>query len=74
MMYKQHIEEQIKQHQEQITQAMLIYQETGDQNQLDFANIRRRQMEVLKKLLPKAKEKPLTPDQAYARRVVGIRW
>lgn len=74
MMYREDIEQAIKHHQYDITVAMQRYNKTGDINQLHFANLRKRQMDTFKALLPKARKKPMTPEKAYARKVVGITW
>lgn len=74
MMYKQDIEKRIEDIKFEIRTAMNRYNETGDINQRDFANVRKRQLAVWEKLLTKARKKAMTPEQAYARNVVGIRW
>ena len=74
MMYKQDIEKRINDIRVEIQIAMNRYDETGDINQRDFANVRKRQLAVWEKLLTKARKKTMTPEQAYARNVVGIRW
>lgn len=74
MMYAQDIRYTIDGHRQDYRIAMNNYNQTGDINQYEFAQLRMRQIKALERQLPFAEERPLTPDQAYARNVVVIRW